>query len=129
MEKSFLFLVFYSLVLLTTSCKVQKKENIPLREKDPNNPYTACELIEIAFENKIGKIQPYKEYYLRCSMQDYFIKLCESSVKSDELKPFLNKGITVEMEIREGLWDKCNSDFEQVQSRTGKYVVIKRIIK
>ena len=49
---------------------------------------TTCQLIEKEFMNKIGKSTGVKEFYLRCSIQDYFIKFCESDVTSKELNPF-----------------------------------------
>ena len=67
------------------------------------------------------------ELYLRCSIQDYFIKLCESNVAREDLELYLNKGITVEMEIVDGEWDRCPGD-PVVQSRIGKYVTIKSIV-
>jgi len=90
---------------------------------------STCQLIEKSFTNKGGKVTEYKEFYLRCSIQDYFIKICAGNVSAEELKPYINSGIEVEMEIRDGMLDHCNTNLEQVQSRTGKYVVIKKIIK
>ena len=62
---------------------------------------TTCQLIEKEFVNKGGKVTQYKELYLRCSIQDYFIKLCEGNVAATQLKPYINLGIEVEMEIKE----------------------------
>jgi hypothetical protein len=86
-----------------------------------------CQVIEKEFVNKGGKISDYNELYLSCSVQDYFIKFCESSVTKKELEPYINKGITVEIEIREGRWDNCSTNLDQVQSRTGTYIIIKAI--
>ena len=90
---------------------------------------TNCQLIEKEFTNKAGKIETHKELYLRCSIQDYFIKICEGNVTYEELKPYLNKGINVKMEIREGMWDHCEENPSYAQSRTGTYVIIKSIEK
>ena len=90
---------------------------------------TTCQLIEKEFTNKGGKITEYKELYLRCSIQDYFIKICEGNVTKEELTKYLNAGIEVEMEIKEGMLDHCDSNPAYAQSRTGTYVVIKKIIK
>lgn len=97
--------------------------------KSPDNVGTSCELIEKSFINKGGKVTEYTELYLRCSVQDYFIKLCESEVTKEELKKYLDKGITVEMEIKDGMWDHCNDDPSYAQSRTGTYVIINKILK
>ena len=88
-----------------------------------------CELIEKEFTNKGGKITHYKEMYLRCSVQDYFIKICEGNVSIEKLKPYINKGIEVEMEIKDGMLDHCDKNTTYSQSRTGTYIVIKKIIE
>ncbi len=90
---------------------------------------TTCQLIEKEFTHKGGKLTEYKEFYLRCSVQDYFIKICEGNVTLEQLRPYLNKGIEVEMEIKEGLLDHCEANPAYAQSRTGSYVVINQIIK
>lgn len=111
-------------VIFFSSCK-----NVPdanLKEKDPNRSYTTCQLIEKEFINKGGKVTEYKELYLRCSIQDYFIKICESNVDAKTLRKYINKSISVEMEIKEGNWDICTDDPAYAQSRGGTYVVIKK---
>ncbi len=91
--------------------------------------YTRCQVVEKPFVNKIGEPSEVKELYLRCSVADYYIKFCESTVSRKDLEPYLNKGIQVKMEIREGSWDICPEDSEFAQSRIGQYVVIKEIRK
>lgn len=113
-------LIFFS------SCKNASEAN--LKEKDPNKSHTTCQLIEKEFINKGGKVTEYKELYLRCSIQDYFIKICESNVDTKTLRKYLNKSISVEMEVREGMWDICTDDPTYAQSRIGTYVVIKKIV-
>ena len=90
---------------------------------------TTCQLIEKQFTNKGGKVTDYKELYLRCSIQDYFIKICAGNITAEQLKPYINSGIEVEMEIKEGMLDHCNANLAYTQSRVGTYVVIKKIIK
>jgi len=94
-----------------------------------NTKITNCQLIEKEFTHKGGKLTEYKELHLRCSTQEYFIKICESNVTSEELKQYLNKDIEVEIEIREGLLDHCESIPDYAQSRTGSYVIIKKILR
>jgi hypothetical protein len=98
------------------------------QEKTPGSTLK-CQLVEKAFVNKGGKTQGFTELYLRCSVQDYFIKLCESAVTKEELINYLDKGIEVEAEIKEGSWDICRNDPRYAQSRIGKYVVINKIVK
>lgn len=111
------------------SCQSNKQANEQKQHvKDASNPYTTCRLIQKSFINKGGKVTEYSEFYLQCSIQDYFIKICESKVDKSELEKYLNKGITVDMEIKEGMWDHCEPNVAHVQSRVGTYVVIKKII-
>lgn len=122
-------IVFFPLILLILSCKSTPHSSKTFGPKNPNAEYTACVLIEKNFVNKGGKISEYKELYLQCSIQDYFIKLCESKVTLKDLKPYINTGIKVKMEIKEGMWDHCNEDPAYAQSRIGNYVIIKEIVK
>lgn len=86
------------------------------------------------FIKKNGKATQKKEFYIERSIQDYFIKFCESQISYKELENHLAKMeglikvVTLEVEFRNGNWDICNDDFQQ-QSRTGEYVIIHRIIK
>ncbi|MBL4593113.1 MAG: hypothetical protein JKX68_04760 [Flavobacteriales bacterium] len=67
------FLVFLTIALsLITSCKTTE-ESTNTGAMTPNNKTTKCQLIEKEFTNKGGKVTEYKELYLRCSVQDYFI--------------------------------------------------------
>lgn len=110
-------------------------EGNPKELSEPSKPDITtsiyhCQLVEKSFINKGGKVTDYKELYLRCSVQDYFIKICESDVTVDDLKPYINKGISVEAEvIDDGYWDHCEANLAAVQSRMGTYMVIKKIIE
>lgn len=117
------------LILLTFSCQQKTEIVSQSRLKDPNAKYTTCVLVEKSFINKGGKMGDFTELYLQCSVQDYFIKICAGEVTTDELRKYLNQGITVDMEIKEGLWDICNDDPAYAQSRMGTYVVIHKIIE
>lgn len=96
------------------------------REMTPSE-FTYCELIVVNFSNKIGEESDIKELYLRCSVQDYFIKFCESAVTREELEPYINKGIKIKMNVVDGNWDICPDDFQDMQSRTGRYAVIESL--
>lgn len=127
MKNSILILFCYFLL----SCANNSKNSITTqsRVKDPNAKYTTCVLIEKSFINKGGKMSDFTELYLQCSVQDYFIKICAGEVTADELRKYINKGITVDMEIRDGMWDHCSTDLSYAQSRMGTYVVIHKIIE
>ncbi|MBI2279267.1 MAG: hypothetical protein HYU68_01035 [Bacteroidetes bacterium] len=125
MKNIFLLLV----ILFLISCKTPETTSTPLKVKDPNSPYTTCVLVEKEFVNKGGYATDYKELYLQCSVQDYFIKICESNVTLEELKSYINSSIKIKMEIKDGRWDICSGDPAYAQSRIGTYVVIKEIVK
>jgi hypothetical protein len=115
-------------IFFLLSCSNSKTTSVDdVKEKIVKSFYT-CELIEKEFENKIGKSGGFKELYLRCSVQDYFIKICESKVTAEQLKKHLNSGIKVEMELKSGNWDICEYSMEHQQSRIGEYVIITKII-
>jgi len=116
-----LFLIF--LISLSTvsfsQTKTPSKSNIIT---------TGCEVVEKEFVNKAGKISDFKELYLRCSVQDYYIKFCESKVSLKKMKKYIDKGLTVTYEVKEGEWDICEGDPE-MQSRVGTYAVVLKIKK
>lgn len=99
------------------ACFAQDKSNV-------QEMTVGAEIVEKVFVNKGGKVTNYKELYLRCSVQDYFIKLCESKVSKEELMKYVDKGVTVHVEIREGMWDHCDPNPAYAQSRTGLYAAI-----
>ena len=91
----------------------------------------------IVFKNfikKNGVPTDRKEVYIRRSIQDYFIKFCESKVSQQDLENYLSKidseikVATLEVEFLDGAWDICDDNFDQ-QSRMGEYVVIHRLIE
>lgn len=88
---------------------------------------TSALLIEKSSLSKRGTVIG-SDLYLRCSIQDYFIKFCESEITKSDLLPFVNQGITVEMETRFGELDRCPDDPQEVQSRIGTYAVIHKIL-
>ncbi|HOP64183.1 MAG TPA: hypothetical protein PK358_13890 [Spirochaetota bacterium] len=91
-------------------------------------------VITKSFISKSGRVTDIREYYIRRSIQDYFIKFCESGITSGELEEYLStiegavRTATMEVEFRNGEWDRCEGDPEQ-QSRIGEYAVIHKIIK
>ena len=107
---------------------LHKKERDKTMNKSNSKPGTACVLIEKTSFSKRGTALDSGELYLRCSIQDYFIKFCESNVTKEELLPFRNQGITVEMEVRNGEWDRCPNSQQEVQSRIGAYAVIHKLL-
>lgn len=94
--------------------------------------HTSVEFVQHKGQNQKGEVMDYEEWYVRMSVQDYFIKWCESGVSQSEVESLLAKQKTliktleVEMEIKNGDWDNCDPN-EIAASRGGKYVIIKKI--
>ena len=102
----------------------------------PTNHGTYIIKAPIVFKNfvkKNGQVTDKKEIYIQRSIQDYFVKFCESKINREELENTLAgihgeiKAVTLEVEFLDGYWDICDENFSQ-QSRMGKYIVIHRII-
>lgn len=85
------------------------------------------------FVKKNGEVTQKKEFYIRRSIQDYFIKFCESQISYQDLENHLKKVnglikvVALEIEFRNGDWDNCDSNLE-LQSRIGEYVIVHKII-
>ena len=118
-------IAFLAWTLLGCATKIDKQKPM---NKSNATPGTSCLLVEkISFSKKKTPLNS-GELYLRCSIQDYFIKFCESNVTKEDLVPFINQGITVEMEVRNGEWDRCPNDPEYIQSRIGTYAIIHKVL-
>jgi len=139
LSKISLGILLISLSFILSFCGTPKNEKTNTmhnnNSSETNNKQTLTAPIVLkSFVNKIGQTGTQKEYYLQASIQDYYIKFCESNISRDELEKHLNtingliKAVTLEVEYRDGLWDICNEK-EPMQSRTGEYVVIHKIIK
>ena len=115
---------------ITNETKKLKTEDISTGE---NKFIVTAPIVKKRFENKIGIFSDFEELYLQRSIQDYFIKFCESKVNRIELENYLNTHggilnmLTLEVEFRDGDWDACAGD-QNKQSRTGMYVIIHNII-
>lgn len=129
--------VFTISLMLFASCG--SSENMEVKKTmdtklDNGHFIIDAEIVEKSYEFKNSKTTTQKELYVRRSVQDYYIKFCESEVTQTELAKeiILVDGIAnslkLEVEIKDGSWDQCNSE-ELVQSRTGSYMVIYKIIK
>jgi len=135
----------FAIIFLTTACSIHTKykttemKTHKQTENERNKQNLGdgktilyAEIVVHQFIDKRGNLTEISEYYLRCSIQDYFIKFCECEVPRNEILKYyqvnrFSNPITVEAEIRSGVWDIC--DDSEAQSRTGKYVVIKSIVK
>lgn len=121
-----LFLVFLLCTSIVSFSQTKTASN-------SNITTAGCQVVEKAFVNKGGKASDFKELYLRCSIQDYYIKFCESKVSLKKMKKYVSKeligpGVTVTYEVKDGEWDICEGDPE-MQSRVGTYAIILSIKK
>ena len=82
----------------------------------------ACILIEKSTRDDNWNIKEGKDFYLRCSVQDYFIKFDESDVKKEDIAHRLNTPVTATFEIVEGYWDDCEKDRKGVYARLQELV-------
>jgi hypothetical protein len=91
------------------------------------------EIVEKAIIHLNGEIDKnQKEYYIRCSVQDYFIKFCESELSKELLLKYFDPNklinpITFKGKIVHGLLDSC-PDKPNAESRTGYYVQISSLV-
>lgn len=119
--------------LFVLGCGTAKNDDVPMNKtpevSNDHAVYTG-QVVEKEFYTKGGKAAGFKDMYLRLSVQDYFIKFCESKVTKEEIEK-LNLGefdsIKIEGEVKDGEWDSCDPE-NRVQSRTGSYIVIYAII-
>ena len=134
-----LFLIF----LNTANCKVTSEKKVNLNENmnknienNQNNVVYTGQIVKKEFIKKNGEPSGFYELYFRASVQDYFIKFCESKVSKNEISAFLAKdemdipkGVKVNARIiYMGYWDICNEDPAMTQSRVGDYIIIDEIL-
>ncbi len=111
------------------------KNKTPDKKVGENVIEISAPIVKKPFINKVGKASDFDEYYVQRSIQDYFIKFCESSITKEDLEKALDaqddmiKTLTIQAEIREGEWDVCPDDPEHMQSRIGEYIVIHKIVE
>lgn len=123
------FSLLFFLIVVLNCCASPEKVVVKNPEKQSDSTQIiSAPIVEKSFYSKAGKKTDYTEFYIQQSVQDYFIKFCESKVTREELESALSKidspikTLTVKVEFREGHWDSCD-DYE-MQSRVGKYAVL-----
>lgn len=93
---------------------------------------SSLEFISKVSKNMKGETTTQEEWYVRMSVQDYFIKWCECGVKQEVIENLLSKQtgmiktLEVDFEIKSGDWDNCDPNVIAT-SRTGSYVVINKV--
>lgn len=107
-----------------------KQADLP---SDDGKYIISAPIVHKPFIKKNGQPTNHGEWYIRRSVQDYFIKFCESAITQEELTNALAqidspiKVLNLEVEFCDGEWDICDGNFGQ-QSRIGEYVVVHRIV-
>ena len=136
--KYLIYMILLNL-LISNACSVSYKNsnNDSLSKKEllssKNSLRTySGQVVSKTTETKGSKNPNQGDLYFRLSTGDYFIKFCESDVAFDQIEPFIQnefeiKSVTLEIEFKEGEWDNCKEP-GYVQSRTGPYVIIKKIL-
>lgn len=115
----------------TEENQVKKQVN---QKTDDGYQIVTAELVKKKFQNKVGSETGQEEWYMRMSVQDYYIKFCESDITSKQLEEALDqqdsliKSLTLKVDFREGEWDICDIN-SRAQSRIGRYVVVKEILE
>ena len=133
------FLNFVLLLIAGVSLSCSTKKETVLGVYDDPGPVVhhaviKAPIVKKNFVNKAGKTTDHVEYYIRQSIQDYYIKFCESNISIKELNEKLEniegdiKTLQLEVEFREGEWDLCDENHD-IQSRIGEYAVILKILK
>jgi len=123
--------ILVGLLIVISACGVSENSTMEKHNKEPlsdSKNILDGILVEHPFSSKNGETSEIMELYLRCSVQDYFIKFCESAVTPYQLRPFLNKSVALEIEMKDGEWDNCLTEDVHVQSRIGKYLAVKGIV-
>lgn len=133
------------LFLCSISCKtISPQTQAPQTDKTMHNKtkdfssgdntyIISAPISEKYFYTKNGVRTDKKEYYIQRSIQDYFIKFCESKVSKEDLQEAWDKeegfmkALKLEVEFRKGEWDNCGNQEPAPQSRLGDYVVVHKI--
>jgi len=135
------FVLSSILLLCSISCKTIPATKTEMAKRNKTKDLSSGDntyiidvpIVEKTFVNKKGVPTDKKEFYIQRSIQDYFIKFCESKVSSEELKTAWEKeegfikALRLEVEFKEGEWDNCGDMDPAPSSRIGEYVVIYKI--
>ena len=131
------FVLFLGLIFSSCSTPKEEIENGLKTPDETTERGTSIISAPIVYKNAVSKrneVLEFKDVYIQRSIQDYYIKFCESMVSRAELEEHLNKipgdikALTLEVQFREGEWDICEGD-PIMQSRIGQYVIIYRVIE
>jgi hypothetical protein len=69
-----------------------------------------------------SKMKSNTDFYIQAGLKNYFIKICESTIKEDKLKELVGLFVKARISLGDGFWDMCGDRI--VQSRTGPYAAV-----
>ena len=128
------------ILIILSSCNYQKtmttSNKAPNLQSENNTEIISAPIVYKSFVKKNGEETLEKEMYVQRSIQDYFIKFCESGVTRRQLETYLRdhrkndlvQTVSLEVSFKKGEWDACDKD-QPVQSRVGEYIIIHKIIE
>lgn len=128
------------ILALMSSCNYQKTmattNKTPDLKTENDTEIIYAPIVYKSFTKKNGVTTNNQEMYVQRSIQDYFIKFCESNITRLDLENYLREHrkndliqtVTLEVSFKNGEWDACDED-QQVESRTGDYIIIHRIVE
>ena len=130
-----LFVSFSILIACGTNETVVRNKTPDKKNEEKGTYMISVPIVEKPIFIK-GEVQERTDLYIERSIQDYFIKFCESKVTRKEVEKALStqtsfiKTLEIEIDYKEGEWDNCQENKEEkVVSRTGQYVIIHKIIR
>ncbi len=118
-----------AILLFGIGCSTSKSKTSDKSTQFPKPVTLNGKIVIKAFVNKVGETsQTMQDLYFETSEDFYFIKFTESEISDAEAMAVLNKPIGIEGEIREGFWDVSDDEGSFVQSRSGPYLVITKVL-
>ncbi len=138
-QKQWVFIVSSIFSIFMLSCSGQKSTTMIINKTkdvstgDGKYIISSPIVLQRFIATNNGKATIQKDFYIQRSIQDYYIKFCESQVSREMLETYLStqkdiiKTATLEIEYLQGNWDDCDKTITP-GSRTGTYVIIHRLI-
>jgi hypothetical protein len=127
--------IFGTLIIFligNSSCSIRYPYTKQPMNKTQLESRSSLEFVSKISNDAKGEKSIDEEWYVRLSVQDYFIKWCECGVTQKEVEKLLAKQtgmiktLEVDFEIKSGDWDNCDPNVIAT-SRTGKYVIINNV--
>ena len=134
-------LLFTSIIitLIFSSCTTKEeivKNKTPMKTRSEGKFIVSAPIVLKGGDGAIGigGNTEKKDMYVQQSVQDYYIKFCESTVTREEMEKALKKEkdlikvLKLEIEYKDGNMDVCPQDPRSIAGRKGRYVIVHRIV-